>query len=66
VPRVVSPSFALDHIDGAPTAAIKASGLSGEVDGVLCEYRVFPVHVSRLWIHIIRSYSKSSREEGGK
>ena len=59
----VSPNFALDHIYGAPTEATKASGLSGEVDGVLGEYRVFPEHVSRFWIHIIRSYSKSSRGE---
>ena len=43
----VSPNFALDHVYGAPTEATKATGLSGEIDGVLGEYRVFPEHVSR-------------------
>lgn len=43
----VSPNFALDHIYGPPTEATKATGLSGEIDGVLGEYRVFPEHVSR-------------------
>jgi len=47
----VSPNFALDHLYGPPNEAIKATGLSGGVDGVLGEYRVFPEHVS---IHIIR------------
>jgi len=50
----VSPNFALDHLYGPPTEAIKATGLSGGVDGVLGEYRVFPEHVTRFSIHIIR------------
>ena len=51
----VSPNFALDHLYGAPTVATKSTGLSGEVDGVLGEYRVFPEYVSKFSIHIIRN-----------
>jgi hypothetical protein len=57
----MSPNFALDHVYGAPAQATKATGLGGMVDGVLGEYMVFPEHVSKFWIHIIRS-SKSSKE----
>lgn len=42
----VSPNFALDHIHGDVTEAIKNTGLGGQIDGVLREYINVPAHVS--------------------
>ena len=42
----VSSNFAVDHIHGKVTAAIKASALGAPIDGVLTEYRTFPAYVS--------------------
>jgi NADPH:quinone reductase-like Zn-dependent oxidoreductase len=61
----VSPNFALDHLYGAPTEAIRATGLGAGVDGVLGEYRVFPEHVSMFYFHVISSL-RSSKGEGGQ
>ncbi|KJA16713.1 hypothetical protein HYPSUDRAFT_47087 [Hypholoma sublateritium FD-334 SS-4] len=55
----VSPNFALDHVYGPPTEATKATGLSGEIDGVLGEYRVFPEH-SLVRIPDYLSYEEAS------
>jgi len=57
----VSANFALDHVYGLPTEATKATCLSARVDGVLGEYRVFPEHVSRFSIHIIRILQERGR-----
>ena len=43
----VSPNFALDHIHGDVTEAIKNTGLGGQIDGVLREYINVPARVSR-------------------
>ncbi|KAF8130167.1 hypothetical protein EV363DRAFT_1432092 [Boletus edulis] len=40
----VSPNFALDHIHGDVTEAIKNTGLGGQIDGVLREYINVPAH----------------------
>lgn len=42
----VSPNFAIDHIHGDATEAIKNTGLGGQIDGVLREYINMPAHVS--------------------
>ena len=42
----VSSNFAVDHIHGKVTAAIKASALGAPIDGVLTEYKAIPAHVS--------------------
>jgi hypothetical protein len=42
----VSPNFAVDHIHGDVTEAIKNTGLGGQIDGVLKEYINVPAHVS--------------------
>ncbi|KAF8957839.1 NAD-P-binding protein [Flammula alnicola] len=55
----VSPNFALDHVYGPPTEATKATCLSGEIDGVLGEYRVFPEH-SLVLIPDYLSYEEAS------
>ena len=48
----VSPNSTLDHVYGAPSKVVKAIGLSGKVDGVWGEYRVFPENVSRFFIRV--------------
>ncbi|KII83921.1 hypothetical protein PLICRDRAFT_46689 [Plicaturopsis crispa FD-325 SS-3] len=40
----VCANFALDHVHGDTTEAIKKTALGAPVDGVLAEYRTFPVH----------------------
>ncbi|KAF8548429.1 NAD(P)-binding protein [Imleria badia] len=40
----VSPNFALDHVHGDVTEAIKNTGLGGQIDGVLKEYINVPAH----------------------
>ena len=42
----VSSNFAVNHIHGKVTAAIKASALGAPIDGVLTEYKAIPAHVS--------------------